>query len=854
MKEVKSSHCTFYTNHFKFTIVCVFCILGGIAFGQPKSQWIIDYEDDPFSEEALLDLRYLNEETAGENGFIRQTSNGRDFETFNGKPIRFWAVNGGESAKNMSDIELARYARFLAKIGVNLIRYHGSICSSKNGSNINDVDMVEINNIWRVVAAMKKEGIYTAISPFWAGHVSNIPEGWGLGDYKGNVQPWALMYFNNEYKEAYKKWVEVLYTHVNPFTNIALKDDPAVALIQIKNEDGVLFWTIQGVLPSLLADIERAFYTWLLNKYTTIDNAYSEWNNTRLTTDNITAQRMGIYIIWEATQNQTGGKAVRVADQVEFLTEHQRAFYAEIVAHYKTTLGCKQLVNANNWRTASANYLNDAERYSNTVGDVMAVNRYQDPQHIGENNGWRIDPGHKFVGKSVLLTPEKLSVNIKQPVNKPFFVTESGWNLPHKYQSEGPFLISAYMSLTGVDGYFWFVPTTSGIDPYPYFDFTNFPGGQKAMHRWTASVPGQVLMFPANALLYRKGYLQEGTPVVHEERLLTSLWNQTIPVISEENGFDPNRDNWGNGTDPEETEVAPVAYLAGPVHVTYGGDPASTTVAANLNTLMNLSEKRITSNTGQLSWNYKDGICIMNAPSAQGVSGFLKTKSPFVLSDVKIVSDDEYATINVVAMDDEPIKSSENILVQIGTVYRPTNWSETPDKVKINEVEYDGFRVLNTGVMPWRAIESGIRITLKNTVIMSAYALNLHGEKSTEIYVKRNEAEGTIEIRVPKNAMYLVLNTDDPTVVVSTVHEQRSGIQVYPNPAKKTILLEIPQNDSGESQLQLFDQQGRLVFRIDQLATGTSEITLPLLPAGLYSLQIVEPGNKRSTTKLAIGY
>lgn len=31
-----------------------------------------------------------------------------------------------------------------------------------------------------------------------------------------------------------------------------MKDDPAVAIIQINNEDGLFFWTIQGLRPSLL--------------------------------------------------------------------------------------------------------------------------------------------------------------------------------------------------------------------------------------------------------------------------------------------------------------------------------------------------------------------------------------------------------------------------------------------------------------------------------------------------------------------------------------------------------------------------------------------------------------------------
>jgi len=167
---------------------------------------------------------------------------------------------------------------------------------------------------------------------------------------------------------------------------------------------------------------------------------------------------MALYIIWEATQNQTGGKQLRLTDQIQFLAETQRAFYQEIYQHYRA-IGCKQLINGSNWKPADAALLMDAERWTNSVADVIATNRYYSPGHTGykstpDNSAWRIDPGHYYEGKSVLLAPEKLPINIKQPVRHPVVVTESGWNLPHKYQAEGPFLIAAYMSLTGVDAFY----------------------------------------------------------------------------------------------------------------------------------------------------------------------------------------------------------------------------------------------------------------------------------------------------------------------------------------------------------------------------------------------------------------
>lgn len=819
-----------------------------VALAQ-SNDWLVRYTEDKFSSDALLDLRYLNETLAGESGFVRKSGDGRGFVLGNGQPVRFWAVNGGDVTKDWTDVRVANYARFLAKMGVNMVRYHGNICPRPTNPNLNEPDMAEINNIWRVVEAMKREGIYTVISPFWAGFVNEMPAAWGLGEYQGAVQPWALMYFNDRFKNAYKKWLEVLYTRPNPRTGLALKDDPAVALIQIKNEDSVLFWTIQGVKNDLKEVIEKLFFRWATAKYGTAQAALAAWNNVGTPTDNIAAQRFGIYIIYEATIPQTGGQAKRVNDMVQFLTEHQRNFYTDIVAHHKA-LGCRQLTNASNWKTASQVYLNDPERWSNEVADVMAVNRYYDPQHIGENNGWRIDPGHQFVGKSVLFQPEQLPINIKQPHNKPFMVTESGWNLPNKHQAEGPFLVAAYMSLTGVDGFFWFQASSSvGIDPSPYFDFTNLQGGQKAMYRWTYSTPGQILMMPANALLYRKGYVTESKVVATEERTLAAMWERKIPLITEENSFDPNRDSWENAGNATQTELAPITYLAGGVEVKYNSLTDAKAIAPNLNQLLNFKDKVVTSNTGQLKWDYKNGVCTMNTPAAQGITGFLKKAAPSTqLADVKISSDNEYATINVVSMDDKPLKTSEKILVQVGTSYRPSLWDEIPSKVKIGNQDVDGFTVRNTGRMPWLAQNTQATIVLNNPAIRSAFLLDLNGQKSEEILVEQTNNQAIV--RLPETALYVVLGTAAPTIT-SVENIEKVKIELYPNPTADEITFQLPATVNPKNQLTISTIEGKTIQNAQNLSSGQHRISTQNWAAGTYVF-VFEFGKSKITKKVVI--
>src|SRR5690606_30734086 len=125
------------------------------------------------------------------------------------------------------------------------------------------------------------------------------------------------------------------------------------------------------------------------------------------------------------------------------------------------------LINGNNWRTASQSRLLDLERWTNSGVDVLAVNKYFDPQHSGPNDGWRIEPGHHYGAPSALKNPADLATNIKHVAGRPMILTEGGWNLPNKYQTEGPLLVAAYGGLTGLDAFFWFCPTATTFHRQP---------------------------------------------------------------------------------------------------------------------------------------------------------------------------------------------------------------------------------------------------------------------------------------------------------------------------------------------------------------------------------------------------
>ncbi len=139
------------------------------------------------------------------------------------------------------------------------------------------------------------------------------------------------------------------------------------------------------------------------------------------------------------------------------------------------------------------------------------------------------------------------------------------------------------------------------------------------------------------------------------------------PIIAEDPSYDPNRDL---GDSARRSHLAhgvdPLAFLVGPVEVVYGSDPSRTRVA-DLARSIDQKARVVRSNTGQLAWDYGRGLCTVNAPAAQGATGFLGRVGPVALGDVTIRSDNDYATILVVSLDGKPLARSARILIQAGT-------------------------------------------------------------------------------------------------------------------------------------------------------------------------------------------
>jgi hypothetical protein len=722
---------------------------------KPGTGWDFTPAKDTLDAKSMLDLRYLNEKEAGEHGLIGKSKDGNSFvTTIDGKPIRFWG--GSEyNQRNMTLEQLKVHAQFLAKRGVNIVRTHMALEPKGENSKVTDVDEKELNETFKLVTAMKSAGIYTIISPYW-GTACKVKKSWGTLGTPGNNGS-GLLFVDPVMQSGYKAWIKELYTRPNPYSGIKLADDPAVAIIQIQNEDSLLFWTFGNLSKDAMTRFRTLFADDMKKKYGSLEKTREAWKNYSPAGGELWIQHEwdkglpGLSHPWDFTRDgmvKKGpwpGFTEYTSDLLEFTTRLMYDFNTDIANYLRKDLGCKQLINAGNWKGVDPSTEQDVEYWSYTANDVIGRNFYASGIHVGPNDGWQILNGHIYSNLSCIKEPTTLPISLKQPVGYPFIVPETLWVTPSLYQSECAPLVAAQTALTGLDIAFWFA------DGVPEWDAS--PQGM-----WTYATPMTLGQFPASALMFRQAYVAEGKPAVVEQRSMKNLWERKTQIISEESSYDPNRDKENIPlTSSVKTVVDPLAFLVGSVQVKFDGDPAKSSVV-DMKKYIDRDKKIVRSITGELTTNYGKGIYLINAPKAQGALGFLGGNGVQKLKDVTIECKNRYASIVVASLDGKNIKDSAKVLLQAGTISRPTDWMSVEDSIYQNKQKVDCFKIISTGKTPYQVENTEAIVTVANKKLTTVTVLDVNGMpigEPTTLTFKN----GKVSVTMPKNALYVVLTS-----------------------------------------------------------------------------------------------
>jgi hypothetical protein len=431
-------------------MVVIGWLVSAAAADEPLFPFVISYHPQAGSRQAgtapanVTNLSAWLDRPAGRRGFVR-AENGH-LVTRAG-PIRFWGTNLCFEACFPSHQQAERLAARLARLGINCVRLHHMDSRSIWGDSPNKltIDPQKLERLDYLIDQLKRHGVYVDINL----HVSRWfgePDGFVAREARPNYDK-GLDNFEPRMIQLQKKYARDLLTHVNPYTQTAYTREPAVALIEISNEDALFAIWNGGQLDRLpepyATTFRKLWNAWLRKKYGSTERLGQAWAaglgaNQRLEDDSVPVLR-------RRGPNRT--PAAR-SDFADFLWDTERDYWWGMYRFLKDELGVRSLV--------SGTQLSYSPVHVQAGLDYIDAHAYwKHPSFPGRP--W--DPRNWTVHNVALVNSPGgtlASLAGRRVAGMPLSVSEYNHPAPNVYAAEGFPLIAAFGAFQGWDGIFSF--------------------------------------------------------------------------------------------------------------------------------------------------------------------------------------------------------------------------------------------------------------------------------------------------------------------------------------------------------------------------------------------------------------
>lgn len=254
-------------------LLLLVCLIAGAAPGHAASEpplaptfpFVMPAFD---SEPTPVDLSFLNPEPAGARGFVRVR--GDHFVDGSGRRLRFLGTNFTFQNAFPPRENAPKVAARLRKLGMNVVRFHhidnataprGLWLPEQAGFDPEQLDRLD----W-LIFQLKQHGIYTNLNL----HVSREYPGLTGDAARAFRYGKALDNFHRPFIERQQEYARALLTHVNPYTGNRYADEPAVAAVEINNENTLLGtnWSALRTLSEpFRSDLTAQWRNWLRRRY-----------------------------------------------------------------------------------------------------------------------------------------------------------------------------------------------------------------------------------------------------------------------------------------------------------------------------------------------------------------------------------------------------------------------------------------------------------------------------------------------------------------------------------------------------------------------------------------------------------
>lgn len=410
-----------------------------------------------------VDLSFLNEteKPAGRHGFVKAVGDSLVFE--DGTPARFWGTNLTSYALyGTSKDNVKRQAKRISALGFNLVRLHhidspwvNPNIFGKDATDTQTLDPASLDKLDWWIKCLKDEGIYVWLDlhdqrAFTAGdHIygfDEIRKGGKTADLKG------YNYVNPTIQLAMKRFDEAYLNHINAYTGVAYKNEPAIMGLLITNENDVTHHFGNALLPDKNVPLHTRLY---MNLATTFSA------KTGLPLDKT-------WRSWEPGPSKL------------FLNDLEHRFDIDMIS-YLHSLGVKVPI-------ATTSAWGDEALYSLpalTTGDIIDAHDYGEALELDKN---------PLVGASLV---NRLSM--WQVAGKPMSVSE--WNVapfPVPDRDSSSLYIASAARLQRWDAVMLYAYAQAPLN------------GAATPSNWDAfDDPALIATLPAAALLYRQGHVRE---------------------------------------------------------------------------------------------------------------------------------------------------------------------------------------------------------------------------------------------------------------------------------------------------------------------------------------------------------
>lgn len=587
---------------------------------ESTSQWPKDNIDWKYSP---VDLSFLNEsdKPAGKRGYVKAQGENLIFE--DGTRTKFWGTNlSAYSLFGTSKDNVKVQAKRLSALGFNLVRIHHhdspwvnpNIIGNKAGNTLTlNQEALEKLDWW--IKCLKDEGIHVWLDM----HVQRA--------LTANDNIYAFDEISKDKPQADLKG----YNYVNLTIKNAMKAFTTQYLQHINPYTQTRYADDAAIIAILITnenDITSHFGNALLPDKNVPKHSelYMREAETFAKQNNLPVNKT--WRSWEPGPSKL------------FLNDLEQRFNQDLTTHLKS-IGSKSLiVPTNTWGYNAISSLP-----SLTSGDMIDVHAYQGYGALESNPITTANLTHWIAAGQI--------------VNKPLSVTE--WNaepFPAQDRHTLPMYIGAQASLQGWDA----------MMQYAYAQIPlNSPGRPS---NWeTFNDPSYINTLPAAALMYRQGHVTESKSLYVISPTKEDLFNEHISADTSAAIRTASELGKVQISMPAVKELPWLKPSAIPSH--------AKTIKDYKTSLIDENAIEATSDSGELSRNWDEGIYKINTPKTQAVMGWIGAKK-YKLDDVEIEINTPNATVVVQGMDDRKINASNKILITLSGNSFPTTENKLP--------------------------------------------------------------------------------------------------------------------------------------------------------------------------------